>query len=244
MKILSVTIPAAKNHLVLILLGLIAACSQPQKLADGEILFSDDFGTDNSAFDTRWFVEGTGSAKLLGDALVLREHADGKGVVAWIRNDFPDHFKLSFDLEFSNNRGIGVFFIASTGPQGSDVLATSRTGAYDEYIRGTVYGYSISMHRYWPDGRNNPGSNLRRNPGFHLLSQKMPDPLLESNHNYSVAVTKEGRRIAVRVDNKIVHDVVDDGSLGEALQAGKIGFRLRGDPTCAMTIDNVVVQRL
>lgn len=192
-----------------------------------------------------WLVEGTGSADYENGRLQLREEPDGVGVVAWLRDDQPSDMNVSFDLAFSNNRCIGVIFFAATGPDGGDLFdSTPRTGDYEEYIRGEVNGYSLSLHRYWPDGRNNPGSNLRRNSGFHLLSQRMPDPVLEAGRTYKISINKRGPRISVRVDGDVIHDVTDDGVLGKAWERGKIGFRLRGHESCVMTIDSVEIARL
>lgn len=188
-----------------------------------------------------WSLEGTGSVTIRDGALHLQETPDGVGVVLWTRDDWPADFRLSFDVSFSNNRGIGVIFFAARASDGGDALrdAPERTGAYDEYIRGSLDSYSLSLHRYWPDGRNNPGSNLRRNSGFHLLNQAIPDPCLEADRTYSLEITKRGGRITVDVDGDRVHEAVDDGSHGPVHGAGKIGFRLRGDASCVMSIDNV-----
>ncbi|NNE36639.1 MAG: DUF1961 family protein, partial [Rhodothermales bacterium] len=135
-----------------------------------------------------------------------------------------------------------VIFFAATGPDGKDLFeSTARTGAYDEYIRGEVNGYSLSLHRYWPDGRNNPGSNLRRNSGFHLLSQRMPDPALDADRNYKLNIRKRGPRISVSVDGELVHDVSDDGVHGAHWESGKIGFRLRGHESCVMTVGAITI---
>ena len=164
----------------------------------------------------------------------------------WHRTTFPDSMRLAFDVRFSANSGIGVFFFAANNTDGSDVLTTSdeRTGAYDEYIRGDIDTYSLSLHRYWPDGRINPGSNLRRNSGFHLLDQALPDPALASGVYHHVEITKAGPTLLVKVNGVTTHTATDDGSLGQALATGKIGFRLRGDPSCIMSIDNVVVSQM
>jgi len=161
--------------------------------------------------------------------------------VLWTQRDWPADFRLSFDVSFNNNRGIGVIFFAGRGSDGSDLAASRerRTGAYDEYIRGEVDSYSLSFHRYWPDGRNNPGSNLRRNSGFHLLDQALPDPCLEANRVYQIEIRKVGAELTVRVDGEETHQAVDDGEHGAPHGSGKIGFRLRGDASCVMRIANV-----
>lgn len=190
-----------------------------------------------------WSLEGTGTATIREGTLLLQETPDGVGVVLWTRRNFPANFRLSFDLSFSNNRGIGVIFFAARAADGGDALRDQdqRTGVYDDYIRGALDSYSLSLHRYWPDGRNNPGSNLRRNSGFHLLDQALPDPCLTADKIYHVEIHKQGSELTVRIDGEQTHHAVDDGSHGPPHTTGRIGFRLRGDASCVMRIDNIRV---
>jgi hypothetical protein len=196
-------------------------------------LFDETFDEGTLPLDTVWKLEGTGKAWIGDGRLQIREDSNGVGVVLWLREIWPADVALSFDVSFSNNRGIGVFFIATTGP------TEGRTGEYEEYIRGELDSYSFSFHRYFPDGRNNPGANARRNSGFHLLSQADPDPMLEAERTYRLEITKQGARLLAKVDGRVVHDVVDHGEFGAPLGEGRIGFRLRGDHSCVMSIDNV-----
>lgn len=219
--------------------------SYPAFAGAKDLLFETTFDEDQLDLDSTWHLEGTGQTAIHDGTLTLREDPEGVGVVLWLRKDWPNDFHLAFDLSFSNNQGIGVFFFAATGADGSDALTGTqpRTGNYDEYIHGDLHCYGMSLHRYWPDGRNNPGANLRRHPGFHLLSQAMPDPALEAERTYRIEIVKTGPRIRIFVDHKKIHDVVDDGALGPPLQSGKIGFRLRGHHSCIMRLDNITIRK-
>jgi hypothetical protein len=175
-------------------------------------------------------------------ALHLQETPDGMGMVLWTKETWPETFRLSFDLSFSNNRGIGVIFLAAHAKHGGDAWgdgSAPRSGAYDEYIRGDLNSYSLSLHRYWPDGRNNPGSNLRRNSGFHLLAQARLDPCREAGRSYHVEISKTAGHLRVMIDGRLTHEAHDEGEHGPAHGRGRIGFRLRGDPSCVMMVDNV-----
>lgn len=224
------------------MLGL--GCSAVAVFATAPKVFTADFDHAIPNVAESWALEGTGTAVMRDGALHLQESPDGVGVVLWSRREFAADFDLSFDLSFSNNRGIGVIFFAARAADGGDALRDQdqRTGAYDEYIRGELDSYSLSLHRYWPDGRNNPGSNLRRNSGFHLLDQALPDPCLEAGKTYRLRIHKQGHAITVWVDGKQTHHHVDDGGRGAPHGAGKIGFRLRGDASCVMRIDNIRVE--
>ena len=194
----------------------------------------------------RWLVDGLGTVTTDNGRLRLTEDIEGVGMVLWTRQDIPDSVRYSFEIEFSENTCIGVFFLAGSNTDGSALESTrsERTGAYDEYIRGNINNYSLSLHRYWPDGRNNPGSNLRRNPGFHLLDQALPDPMLASNVEYKIRIDKLGDQLQVFVDGNLTHETIDTSSAGPYLAGGRFGIRLRGKTTCSMLIDNVIITRL
>jgi len=188
-----------------------------------------------------WYFEGQGIAQIDNGKLALQD--TGVGVVLWTRQDFPSDMRLQFDLSFSNNQGIGVFFIAAHGMKGEDILSDQpeRDGAYDLYTKGDINCYGISLHRFFPDGRHNPGTNIRKNSGFHLANHVEPDPIMNSNQTYRVHIEKDGGHLRLWVDGNLVHDWVDDGSFNAVLGGGKIGFRIRGHRSCIMHLDNIVI---
>ncbi len=207
-------------------------------------IFADTF--DFQSLDVNWIKEGTGSAVVGNGRLRMREDSSGVGMVLWTKADIPDSVVTTFDIEFSENTCIGVFFFSGSNVDGSqfEQASQSRVGEYDEYIRGDLNNYSLSLHRYWPDGRNNPGSNLRRNPGFHLLARADPDPVLAADSVYLVKVEKAQGEIRVFVNDSLTHQATDSAELGPPLGAGRFGIRLRGSENCSMYVDNVAVTRL
>ena len=221
---------------------LVAGCSTPQR--GGQVLFQTDC-SDISDLTRTWHGEGLGRIALENGRLALQED-NGDGIVLWLRQDVPADMQLQFDLSFSNNRGIGVFFIAAKGTNGKDILTDHpvRDGKYNLYTKGIINSYGISLHRYFPDGRNNPGSNIRKNSGFHLANHAESDPVLDANQTYRIKIEKIAGRLRLWVDGNLVHDWIDDGTHGTALADGKIGFRLRGHQSCIMYLDNIVVTSL
>lgn len=208
------------------------------------VLFHADF--DESGNLTRaWHWEGKGRIALENGKLALQED-NGDGLVLWLRQDVSANMQLQFDLSFSNNRGIGVFFIAAKGTNGEDILADQpgRDGKYNLYTKGRINCYGISLHRYFPDGRKNAGSNIRKNSGFHLVNHAETDPVPEAKRTYRIKIEKRGNRLRLWVDGSLVHDWIDDGAHGEALTDGKIGFRIRGHQSCIMYLDNIIVSAL
>ena len=231
--------PPYRFFLTLCLLALIG-CQSPDM--DHRATLSTAFSMDESHMDSNWWFEGSGRYWIEADNVHLQEANDGVGVVLWSKQELPSDFEISFDVSLSNERGIFVLFFAASGVDGSDLFETKvgRTGDYEEYIRGNINAYSASLHRYFPDGEHNPGANLRRNAGFNLLNTAMPDPMMESGKIYRVLVRKVAEVIRIEVDGELVHDYTDPEPLG----GGRVGFRLRGDSSCVMTVGALEVVRL
>ena len=208
------------------------------------VLFQTDFSEAND-LARAWRWEGQGRVALENGKLALQED-NGDGVVLWLRQNSPSDMQLQFDLSFNNKLGIGVFFIAAKGTGGEDILTDQpeRDGKYNLYTHGKINCYGFSLHRFFPDGRNNPGSNIRKNSGFHLVNHAETDPVPEANQPYRVKIEKAGGRLRLWVDGSLVHDWKDDEALGEVLTDGKIGFRIRGHQSCIMYLDNVLVTAL
>jgi len=226
---------------LILLFALLASEARGQGDSTGtRVLFEETFDGSELDLENTWLLEGSGSAWVEDDRLILQEDSAGVGIVLWTRVDWPADMELSFDVSFGNNRGIGVFFFAARGSEGEDAFETPthRTGDYEEYIHGDLDSYSLSLHRYFPDGTHNPGSNVRRNSGFRLLASAMPDPVLEADRAHRVVIRKSGASIQVSVDGMVTHDVTDN-EFGAPLGAGKVGFRLRGDDSCRMALDHV-----
>ena len=208
-----------------------------------QVHFESDFERTGLDLQETWHLEGEGTAEVVDGMLVLYEATESEGLVLWLRQDIPSDMELSFDVAFSNNRGIGVFFLAARGTGGQDILEEmpGRKGAYGEYTRGEINCYGVSLHRFYPDGRHNEGCNLRRNSGFHIVHHAEEDPIMEADSEHHVRILKTGARIQMWVDGKVLHDWTDDSAHGKPLGGGKIGLRSRGDASCKMQIANLTV---
>lgn len=208
------------------------------------VLLQADFSEAEFDVASTWHLEGRGDARIDTGRLALQD--TGVGIVLWAQQDFPSDVRLQFDLSFSNNRGIGVFFIGAQGLEGEDILTEQpqRDGSYDPYIKGNIHSYGFSLHRFFPDGRHNPGSNIRKNSGFGIVNHVEPDPIMQAGQIHRIQIEKTGGHLRLWVDDKLIHEWQDDGTLGPILQVGKIGFRIRGDRSCVMYLDNIVVSAL
>lgn len=206
-----------------------------------DTLFTSAFDAQDADLDAAWHLDGPGKLWIDNNRYLNLQETGSDGITLWLKQDFPADVRLTFSLSFSNNRGIGVFFVAAQGLEGEDILTDQpeRTGQYAEYVKGNIRCYGFSLHRFFPDGAHNAGSNLRKNPGFHLMNHVEPDPIMDAEHAYKITIAKTATRLRLSVDDALIHDWTDEGKHGPPLQAGKIGFRLRADASCIMRLRSV-----
>src|SRR5690606_17919710 len=104
-----------------------------------------------------------------------------------------------------------------------------RTGAYPQYHSGDIRTLHVSyFRRRWEDERAFHTCNLRKSPGFHLVSQGAdPLPSVEDarGHFYRICVIKDGARVTFSIDDLVLFEWTDDESTGPRVRDGRIGFR-------------------
>jgi len=192
---------------------------------EARLIFEDDFSRDLR----QWHFEGNGKAVIEQGRLLMAENPGSQGILLWTRRDFEGDFQVEYDVEILNNFGISLIFICAQGINGEDILTElpPRTGAFEEYTQGQIRSYHLSYHRYFPDGRHNPGVNIRKNPGGHIVSHAEPDPCLNPGR-YHITLRKVGANIRFWVNGKLIHNYTDKEEFGPVLTRGKIGLRNRG----------------
>ena len=93
-----------------------------------------------------------------------------------------------------------------------------------------------SLPSYFANAPNAPGritSNMRKNSGFHVVANGPPGIAPGQQGAHEVRLIKDGARVHMQVDGRVVVDFLDDGKrYGAVLGAGKIGFR-QMSPTVA-----------
>jgi hypothetical protein len=184
----------------------------------------------------RWHLEGLTAGVSLQDG-GLRLACEGsrqgyEGVMAFTKQDFPDHLAIDYDLLVEHRNGLLITFVAMQGLNGEDAIAgvPVRTGVFDDYVgaKATTRSYHVSICRYDDQGNHTGVSNWRRNPGLHLMTSG-EDLCREIGKPYHVRITKSGPNLAVHVDGKPGANVVDPQTLpGPIPTVGKIGFRAIG----------------
>jgi hypothetical protein len=200
----------------------------------GELLAGEDFSGDLS----NWLVEGDVQAaieqgRLRFEALEKTEVKKGN---IWWRIDFSGPLLIEYDYQSATPYGLSMFWFLARGKQGEDLLSFTRSGVYDEYVKGRMNGYHISYHRF-----DSGVSNLRKSYGFHMLSSHDdPIPINDLDLHHITIYCCQGH-IRFLVDGKLVHDFIDRGQpclegetwhhdypckgTGAVLTEGKIGIR-------------------
>ncbi|MEG0110285.1 MAG: DUF1961 family protein, partial [Oscillospiraceae bacterium] len=88
--------------------------------------------------------------------------------------------------------------------------------------------YHLSyFRRRYPEERAFHTCNLRKSYGFHLVAQgadPIPD-VADADKSYALRIIRSGSRISFFVNDLQVLEYEDDGTLGNAITGGKLGFR-------------------
>ncbi len=198
----------------------------------GPVLFEEGFREGLG----EWVHEGGGKVEIARPGVMLLDctgsQQGGVGTQAFCRRDFPDGIALEYDLLVKQSNGLVITFFAMRGLRGEDALTElpPRAGRFGDYVGedAPMRSYHVSVSRYDDQGVHTGVSNVRRNPGCHLVSQG-PDLCQEIGRSYHVTIIKDGRQCQVAVDGRVAHDFVDPDELPDEIPGGgKLGFRAIG----------------
>lgn len=221
--------------------GLIMGCAVADRpdAADGlwtkgELLAGEDFSGDLSG----WLAEGDVRASIEQGRLsfeALEETEVKKGNIWW-RKNFTGPLLIEYDYQSATPYGLSMIWWNARGTEGEDLLSFTRSGVYDEYVKGRMNGYHISYHRF-----DSGVSNLRKSYGFHMLASNDDPVPIDDLELHRIAIYCRKGHIRFSVDGKPVHDFIDSGEpclegqawlhdypckgTGPVLTEGKIGIR-------------------
>ena len=200
----------------------------------GELLAEEDFSGDLS----NWLAEGDVAASIGGGRLRFEalEKTEVKKGNIWWRKHFTGPLLIEYDYQSATPYGLSMIWWCAHGREGEGLLSFTRSGVYDEYVKGRMNGYHISYHRF-----DSGVSNLRKSYGFHKLSSNDdPIPIDELDLHHITIYCRQGH-IRFIVDGKLVHDFIDRGQpclegkawlhdypckgTGAVLTEGRIGIR-------------------
>ncbi len=181
-----------------------------------------------------WRMEGPGAVAFEDGWMQMRSttpDAPGKKghIVYWCDRLLPADFLLEFECKVLSEYGLNIVFFCARGRNGEDVFdpkLSERTGIFGHYTMGDIDCYHVS---YFAQAAHAPGrvtSNLRKNHGFYLVDNGPIGIPGGSTAVHAVAVLKQGGRLRVAVDGRVVIDWFDDGAhYGPVLGAGMFALR-------------------
>jgi hypothetical protein len=180
-----------------------------------------------------WVAEGPMRAEpgeggvLLSGAAGIDEHW-----TTWCPEIFGDRIRIDWEMSPRNEPGLAMLFFGAAAASGGDIFAQGlapRTGAYPQYHSGDIRTLHVSyFRRRWQDERAFHTCNLRKSPGFHLVSQgadPLPSVADADNAFYRIRVVKDGARVTFSIDDLVLFDWTDDETTGPRAREGRIGFR-------------------
>lgn len=185
----------------------------------------------NKASVDRWRLEGPGKIDFVNGWMKvesLRPEGPDGHVVFWCPQDFPERFVAEWDFQLLSENGLCIVFFAAKGVNGKGIFDPSlapREGVFGQYVKGDIASYHLS---YYADTPLEPRrtTNLRKNPGLNLVASGPVGVAPNSSAVHHVVLIKDGSRIRMAVDGKLIIDFDDrDGAFGPALRGGKIGLR-------------------
>lgn len=182
-------------------------------------------------------MEGPGAVSFPRGRLRLESTADplegqAANVVFWCPEVFKDNIRISWDFHPLTEPGLAIMFFHASGSDGRDLFDPSlapRTGPYDQYHSSDIRTYHVSyFRRMWPTERRFHTCNLRKSPGFHLVSQGA-DPLpaaVDADPPYRISVEVDDGHVTFAMDGLVLFDWQDDDATGgPRLAGGRIGLR-------------------
>lgn len=199
-----------------------------------KMLYAADFS--NKSDLDNWSMEGPGNYTIENDGWLYMESAEidvggpGDGhFVFWAPGVYPADFIAEWEFQPVTDEGLCIAIFSALGQNGKDVFDSSqkkRDGHFAGYIRGDINCYHIS---YFANIPTNPGritSNLRKNPGFYLVSNGPPGVPGGSRNIHKITLVRNKGRIILGVDGEEIINWQDDGKqYGPVYGEGSIALR-------------------
>lgn len=176
----------------------------------------------------------------------------GSHMVLWANRKFPASGEVRFGVMPANTSvGLNIVFFATLPLRNEtrfanatsifDLSLPPRKGDYPNYHggpdgKGSILGYSLS---YWRAGNGTQPcdrdphdgrctANLRKNPGFSMVSQGDDLVLGRAPRNgvaFEIVLRREGPVVSVTVDGAISLEWSDDGRMSPPFGGGYVGLR-------------------
>ncbi|WP_159618264.1 DUF1961 family protein [Ruania rhizosphaerae] len=159
------------------------------------------------------------------------EDGQAANLVFWCPEVLPDRVAIRWKFWPIREPGLAIMFFAATGMGGENVhddALARRTGEYPQYHSSDLRTLHVSyFRRKQPHERAFHTCNLRKSPGFHLVTQggdPIPD-VADADPPYTITVIKDGPHVEFWINALRCFTWTDDATTGEVLAGGQIGFR-------------------
>jgi len=206
----------------------------------GKVVYANNFDGHSPLFGM--VMEGPGKAVVQDGKLVMDSPDMAGNLVYWINSQMPANFMMRFDFQVQSEDGLCILFICAAGKDGGSIFEPSlpkRAGNFAEYTDGGINNYLLQYYTQNPTHLDDTNSELRKNAGFTLIQKKPAVIERGSTKEYRITVIKDGGRIIMLADDKVIVDGTDEtGPYG----SGFIGFRQMKWTKAAY--DNIVVREL
>ena len=206
----------------------LSANETPTDVAKGELLYRCAFDTPQSVAD--WTMEGVGELAFSDDGWMTMWSPDEEyHHVFWTPVTLPDRFVAEWEYQnLKPEAGLCIVFFAATGKDGQDIFSpdlAKRNATFPQYTNGDLRCYHISYMANNPGNADRDTSNLRKNPGKHLVATGPIAVRASDTDVHRLQLVKDGRHIRMSIDGRPVIDWADDGRFGSALTSGRLGLR-------------------
>ncbi len=200
----------------------------PEDLSVGGLLYQTPLA---DAADVKgWVMEGPGRTSFKDGWMHMQSPGEKMHHVFWCPKRFPESFVAQWEAQnLKTDAGLCIVFFAAAGNNGEPIFdkkLPARDGTFSQYTKGAIRCYHAS---YYANAAHNPDrqqTNLRKNPGFHLVAEGPEGIPTKSEKVHTVTLAKHGPHIRLWVDDKKVMDWTDQGKKGGKPHGdGFIGFR-------------------
>ncbi len=200
----------------------------PGDLKTGELLYESSMAEAESV--EGWRMEGPGETEFKDGWMHMQSPGEEGHHVFWCPDRFPESFVAQWEAQnLETDAGLCIVFFAASGLDGQGIFhedLPERDGTFTQYTKGKIRCYHAS---YYANAAHNPDrqqTNLRKNPGFHLVGEGPEGIPTKSEKAHTVTLAKQGPRIRLWVDDKTAIDWTDKGKQGgDPHGDGFIGLR-------------------
>ncbi|WP_203579944.1 DUF1961 family protein [Microbacterium hibisci] len=180
-----------------------------------------------------WVAEGPVAVAEAESGLLLSSSGGGDDHwTMWCPEVFPDRVRITWEFSPREEPGLAMLFFGASATGGGGIFdagVAPRAGRYPQYHSSDIRTLHVSyFRRRWEDERAFHTCNLRKSPGFHLVSQgadPLPPVVDAREAFYRIEVVKDAGHVAFAIDDLPLFAWDDDESTGPRVRAGRLGFR-------------------